>query len=291
MAPSCLDMNQFRLFSELTRANQQEIAHMTRMQKVKKRQLVYQTGEPTAFVYLLMMGQVKTLKVDVQGRESILDILGPGDIFGERDILEANPRDTSAQSLEDSLIGAIAKADFVGYLRRCESFAATFIRYINHQLRKSQQRVEDHVFLTVPHRLARLLLSNRKPPGATDCLPSCSNLTHQNMANLVGCSRETVSTALGQFRRAGLVYFCNHAIIGINDRGLTDLLHSSNAAPPYRIAQRAATPHCNGVSALHLAVFGAHVARGKDIREDSTCSSRSPEGILSGPTSANGILT
>jgi CRP-like cAMP-binding protein len=223
---------QIRLFSGMSRTDLQEIAHMTRIQKVKKHQPVYQAGEPDVFVYLLLDGWVKVHRGDARGREVVLDLLQAGDVFGEMHDFGRHFHDATAEAVADSRIGAITKVDFASCLRKYENLAMALVRLIGERLQEAQQRVEDFVFHTVQGRLARLLLKYYKVPGATDCLPSYGKLTHQEMAYLIGCSRETVSAVLGQFRDDGLVYYHHRTITGVDERRLTRLLHNSHAAHP-----------------------------------------------------------
>lgn len=250
MTQAFLDFDQFRLFSGLTQANLEEIARMTRMSKVKKGRSIYQTGEQAAFVYLLMGGWVKALRSDVGEREVILNILGSGEIFGEECVLGEDPYDTTVVALEDLLIGAIAKVDFVRYLSGHEHLALGFARLLNYRVQKTQQHVAELVLHTVPSRLARLLLTYYSTtPGATDCLSGCVRLTHQEMANHIGCSRETVSTAIGRFKTNGLVHFPRPGITRVDEKGLSRLLRESpnsyTAPPPSR---RAVLPFQHGLS-------------------------------------------
>lgn len=187
-------------------------------------------------MYLLMEGWIKVLRPDADGREVILDILGSGEVFGTECVLGEDPYETTVETVEDSLIGRIAKVDFVRFLSRHEHLAIGLARHLSDQIRKMRRHIADLVFNTVPGRLARLLLTYYyTTPGVTDCLSGCVRLTHQEMANLIGCSRETISTVIGQFMRVGLVRYDSRVITGLDEKGLSRLLKAlpdSDAAHP-----------------------------------------------------------
>jgi len=99
-------------------------------------------------------------------------------------------------------------------------------KLIGLRLKKIQSRVEDLVFRDVPSRLAHLLSELSKTEGVADKqgIRLTVKLTHQEMANLIGCSRETVSTTMGQFRDDGLIQMDGRTITIVNEKGLSKLL-------------------------------------------------------------------
>ncbi len=207
-APSKLwYLKHISLFSVLSQAELQEMDRITRMQEVKKRQPIYLPGDPSTTVFLLKKGRVKISTTAPSGKEVTFEILEPGEIFGELEVLEDSPRETQAEALDDALICAIRREDFDRYLHNHPDLALKLTKLIGLRLRKIQSRVEDLVFRDVPARLAHLLLELVKTDGVPDGDGTRirAKLTHQEMANLIGCSRETVSTTLGHFRDQGLI--------------------------------------------------------------------------------------
>lgn len=200
-------LKHINLFSTLSQNDLQEIERVTRMQEVKKRQPLYLPGDPSNTIYLLKKGRVKITTTASSGKEVTFDILEPGEIFGELEILEDAPRHTMAETLDDALICALSREDFDRCLRDHPDLTVKLTKLIGLRLRKIQSRVEDLVFRDVPARLAHLLLELSKTVGVPDGsgVRLRAKLTHQEMANLIGCSRETVSTTLGHFREQGLI--------------------------------------------------------------------------------------
>ncbi|MEW6247942.1 MAG: Crp/Fnr family transcriptional regulator [Nitrospirota bacterium] len=221
-------LKHIRLFDGLSQTEMQEMERITQMQAVKKRQPLYLPGDPSSNVYLLKQGRVKIASTAPSGKEVTFDILEPGEVFGELEVLEERPRETAAEALDDTLICVIRREDFDRYLRTHPDLSVKLTKLIGLRLRKIQSRVEDLVFRDVPARLAHLLLELSKTDGVPDGphIRLGIKLTHQEMANLIGCSRETVSTTLGQFREQGLIRIEGRSITLLNPDHLTRLVSS-----------------------------------------------------------------
>lgn len=215
-----------RLFDGLSQTEMQEMERITRMQEVKKRQPLYFPGDPSSSVYLLKQGRVKLANTGASGKEVTFEILEPGEIFGELEVLEGLPRETAAEAMDDTLICVIRREDFNRYLALHPDVTVKLTKLIGLKLRKIQSRVEDLVFRDVPARLAHLLLELRKTDGVAEgtAIRLRANLTHQEMGNLIGCSRETVSATFGQFRDDGLVHMEGRTITITDEMGLLRLI-------------------------------------------------------------------
>jgi len=219
-------LKNIRLFEGISPSDMQEMEKITRMEEVKKRQPLYLTGDPSLNVYLLKRGRVKIANTAPSGKEVTFDIVEPGEVFGELDVLEDAPRSTSAEALDDALICLIPRRDFDQYLAMHPIVMFKLTKLIGLRLKKIQSRVEDLVFRDVPARLAHLLSELSKTEGVADKqgIRLKVKLTHQEMANLIGCSRETVSTTMGQFRDDGLIQMDGRTITIVNEKGLSKLL-------------------------------------------------------------------
>lgn len=219
-------LKHINLFSALNEAELQEMDRITRMQEVKKRQPIYLPGDPSNTVYLLKKGRVKISSTAPSGKEVTFDILEAGEIFGELEMLQDSPRETQAEALDDALICAIRREDFNRYLREHQDLNAKLTKLIGLRLRKIQSRVEDLVFRDVPARLAHLLLELKKTDGVPEGTGTRLRvkLTHQEIANLIGCSRETVSATLGQFRERRLIRIDGRSITILDSYSLHRLV-------------------------------------------------------------------
>jgi CRP-like cAMP-binding protein len=219
-------LKHIRLFDGISPSEMQEMEKITRMEEVKKRQPLYLPGDPSSNVYLLKKGRVKIANTAPNGKEVTFDILEPGEVFGELDVLEDAPRSTSAETLDDAVICVIPRKDFDQYLAMHPTVMFKLTKLIGLRLKKIQSRVEDLVFREVPARLAHLLSELGKTEGVAEKqgIRLKVKLTHQEMANLIGCSRETVSTTMGQFRDDGLIQLDGRTITILKPDGLSRLV-------------------------------------------------------------------
>lgn len=218
-------LKHIRLFDGVSPSEMQEMEKITRMEEVRKRQPLYLPGDPSSSVYLLKRGRVKIANTAANGKEVTFEIIEAGDVFGELDVLQDTPRSTSAEALDDALICVIPRKEFDQYLAMHPNVTINLTKLIGLRLKKIQSRVEDLVFRDVPARLAHLLSELGKSEGdpGPQGVRLKVKLTHQEMANLIGCSRETVSTTLGQFREEGLIHTEGRTVIILQPDALVRL--------------------------------------------------------------------
>lgn len=220
-APNKLyDLDHIRLCDGMAPAEMQEMERIVRVQKVKRRQLLYLPGDPSSNVYLLKQGRIKLTNTGASGKVVTLEILEPGEMFGELEALEEVPRETAAEALDNAMIGVIHWEDFSNYLAKHPNISMKLTKLIGLRLRHTQSRIEDLVCWNVPARLAHLLCERSKSEESRGIR---TKLTHQEMANLIGCSRETVSTTLGRFRDQGLIRLKGRTITIVNGKGSATL--------------------------------------------------------------------
>lgn len=218
-------LQNIKLFVDMPRDEISAIERMTTMQMVKRRQPIYLPGDPGDKVFLLKTGQVKLSRISDEGKELTIAILNPGDIFGELEVLDDSPRDAMAEALEDTSFCVMRREDFESLLKRRPDLTVKLTKLIGLRLKRIENRVEDLVFKDVPSRLAGLLLQLSQEFGVKEerGLRLRTKVTHQEMANLIGSTRETVTATLGDFKRAGLVELDGHQIIIKNTQGLAGL--------------------------------------------------------------------
>jgi CRP/FNR family transcriptional regulator, cyclic AMP receptor protein len=218
-------LKRIKLFSNLKDEELKDLDKITRMEEVRRRQPVYLPGDTAHTVYLLKEGRVKISRVTEDGKEFTLAILEPGEVFGELEVLEGSPRDTVAEALEDISICVIQRKDFEEVLRKNPDLTIRLTKLIGFRLKKIENRIEDLVFRDVPTRLAHLLLSLSKEFGEEnkDGVRLGVKMTHQELANLIGSTRETVSATLNDFKRQGLIRQDHHAITVRDKQRLSEI--------------------------------------------------------------------
>jgi CRP/FNR family transcriptional regulator len=169
--------------------------------ELPKHHLLFSPGTACDAIYFIEKGRVRVTRLSTEGKTVILALLGPGDMIGEA-AWESEEHDSYAETLEDSRIYQIGREAFLNYVRENPEFGLRFIGVLGDRLRQAQARIEDLVFRQVPSRVARLLVTLAEthgkvtPHGVRVEFP----LTHQEIADMVGSSRVTVTQILNKFR-------------------------------------------------------------------------------------------
>ncbi len=219
-------INTNKLFAGLSREDKEELLAKLKEISIKRREFAYLAGERADKVYLLKEGRIKVGRLSEEGRELTIDILGPGDIFGELTLAGEDVREASAVALEDSYICAIDRADFEDYMSKRPYLSLAITKMLGRRLRKMENRLEHMIFQDVRSRL----LSTLKELAREYAVPIeggtkiTVNLTHQELANLIGATRETVTLELNNLRRNGYIRIDGRELIlvskGISKKSL-----------------------------------------------------------------------
>ncbi|MCC6158625.1 MAG: Crp/Fnr family transcriptional regulator [Deltaproteobacteria bacterium] len=210
------------LFKGLFDSDPGELDRVAQSLFIKKRQVAYRPGDLSDSIYVLKSGRVKICKITEDGREIILNMLKPGDIFGEMAFLEDGPRDSFAEALDDTNVVLFKKADLLQLIKRRPAITYRLAKVVGERRREAEKAMENFLYKGVRERLANLLLRLGEDYGIKDSRGKLLRIkiTHQDLANLIGSSRETVSLTLGDFRREGYIDINERKIIIKDERGL-----------------------------------------------------------------------
>lgn len=184
---------------------------------------VFHEGDQGDRLYVVTMGKVKLHRTSVDGRENMLSVLGPGEMFGELSLFDPGPRSSTATALTDSRLLALGHEDLQPWLTGRPEVAAALLRAMAHRLRRTSENMADLVFSDVPGRVAKALLdlSRRFGKQAEDGLHVAHDLTQEELAQLVGASRETVNKALADFASRGWIRLEARAVVLLDVERLT----------------------------------------------------------------------
>ncbi|MFQ5586505.1 MAG: Crp/Fnr family transcriptional regulator [Thermodesulfobacteriota bacterium] len=194
-----------RIFSELPEADQNKMASMMTMRNIKKKGFVYSEGDRADTLYILKEGRIKITHLAEDGRELTIDIIEPGDIFGELTLAGEEERETSAEALEDSYICTISRKNFEAFLSMRPNLSLTITKWMGLRLRRIENRFENLIFQDVRTRLTTLLkdLAEKYGEDVEGGRKIAIKLSHQELANLIGATRETVTLELNNMKRRG----------------------------------------------------------------------------------------
>jgi CRP-like cAMP-binding protein len=172
-----------------------------------RRSIIYFPDEPGESVLLLTTGRVKIMTVTPDGRQTILAFVEPGEVFGELAVLDPAPRDEYAEAVEDSRLLAIPRDELLWLMGRRPDVALSVTKLLGLRVRRVENRLKNVLFRSNRERMVALLLELLASHGrpADDGWEIRVRLSHQDMANLIGSTRETVTLTLGQLQREGLI--------------------------------------------------------------------------------------
>jgi CRP/FNR family cyclic AMP-dependent transcriptional regulator len=191
----------------------------------RPRQVIYLPGDRAHGVHFLTTGRIKISKVTRDGKELTLAYRNEGDFFGEPCLLDGGPREEMAEAMDASVTVEIPRDMLDDLLRRDGTAAYKFARALIVRRKDLETRVEQLIFKDVGAKLAELLLSLGQEHGISDerGIVVGLKITHQEMANLIGSTRETVSLTLSQFKRKGLIQTDGRRVILADLEGLRAL--------------------------------------------------------------------
>ena len=190
---------------------------------------IFREGDCTDSLYILKSGVVKLVSVSPKGGEAILQILKPGQVFGEL-LLSREKRAFTALAAEDSVVTLISRENFKELLLRIPGVALNFIQTLSVRLAEVEKGMAESSHTWSYHRLAKVLLNLSEQYGeevSTGTLIRL-RLTHEDLANLIGTTRETVTTQLNRFSRMGLLSRRSRQLI-VSQQGLSRFIHSENS--------------------------------------------------------------
>jgi CRP/FNR family cyclic AMP-dependent transcriptional regulator len=183
-----------------------------------KNTIILSEGDLTDSLYIVAAGKVKVTIIDEHGKEIILSILGPGDYFGEMTALEdGSARSACVVTREKSEVLILAKKDFRKIISTNPDIVFSLLKDSIERLREANKKIESLALMDVYGRVARLFMQLAKPDNDTGRQVIEDKLTHQDIANMVGSSREMVSRVMKELCQGDYVTV-NNKIIEINKK-------------------------------------------------------------------------
>ena len=181
--------------------------------KISKGQILFKEGDPGDRLFVVVEGKLKLGTSSGDGRENLLSILGPGDMFGELSLFDPGPR--TATAVVDSRLLTLANDQVIGWVTAHPEVSLQLLGRLAQRLRKANDVLSDLVFADVPGRVAKAIieLGERFGTKKDDGLHVNHELTQEELAQLVGASRETVNKALADFATRGWVKLEPRAVI------------------------------------------------------------------------------
>ncbi|HWG94053.1 MAG TPA: Crp/Fnr family transcriptional regulator [Mycobacteriales bacterium] len=175
---------------------------------------VFDEGEQGDTLFIVLSGKVKIGRRAADGRENMLSVMGPSDMFGELSLFDPGPRTATAVVVTDARLASLAHSSLRPWIKDRPEIAEQLLRVLARRLRRTNDALADLIFTDVPGRVAKALLELAQRFGTPegDGVRVHHDLTQEELAQLVGASRETVNKALADFASRGWMRVDSRAV-------------------------------------------------------------------------------
>jgi len=223
---SLANLKLINVFYDMTSDEISEIAHITTECRFSPKEVIFIPDDPADAVYFLTNGRVRLYQISSEGKEITLGILQPGDIFGEMETLGQSRREVFAEAMDTCYACKIDKKPFEKLLQSKPKLALKLIQVMARRFQQAQSRIEDMAFRDVTGRLSKLILKLADEFGEQTSRGTriCVKLTHRDIGNMIGVSRETTTSTLNNFKKKKLIDFSRRYITILDRKGLDNLV-------------------------------------------------------------------
>jgi len=193
------------LFAALDDEAQQALLGQMNSSRLERGDILFREGDQGDTLYVIGEGKVKLGRTSADGRENLIAILGPGEMFGELSLFDPGPRTMTATAVAETQLMGLGNESLTMLLTGRPEVAKALLAALAARLRRTNEHLADLVFTDVPGRVAKALLdlANRFGRPVEDGIMVAHDLTQEELAQLVGASRETVNKALADFATRG----------------------------------------------------------------------------------------
>jgi len=195
------------LFSDFSVKQLEAVSLVARKKTLRRREELFHKGDHGGEVYVVASGKLKVLTTSTEGDDVVFSILGPGEVFGEVALLGVTPRTATVSAIEDCQLFAIDRRDFMSFLRTNPEVPAKLLSVLAMRLKRISELVEDTLFLNLPLRLAKKLLSLSRIYGEemAEGTRIDLKLSQEEWGDLVGTTRESINKQVRKWTDAGIV--------------------------------------------------------------------------------------
>jgi CRP/FNR family cyclic AMP-dependent transcriptional regulator len=203
------------LFEAMKPDELDEILKLSFERRVPRGTTLCQKGDPGSSMMAVLTGRVRVSSVSAEGKEITLNVINPGEVFGEFALLDGKPRSADCTAMEETTLLVLERRNFLPFLRRNEDLYLRLIAMLCEKLRRTSMALEELALFDLPARLARLLLklaADYGRPAGKD-IRIDFKMSQRDIANLVAASRESVNKQLKVWRDDGVVDFDGRNLI------------------------------------------------------------------------------
>ena len=188
------------IFRDLSSQELEELDRMTAMSTCRRGKVFYTPGETGEVLFILKRGRVNLYRINSDGKKLVTSTIGAGTVFGEMSLVAQGMHDTFAEAAEECTLCVMSRSDVEHLLLSKPRVALRFMEMIAERLKDVETRMETVAFKSVPTRIATFLLQL-----ANEKSGKIEGVSHQDLADMVGTYRETVTRILNEFRTQGYI--------------------------------------------------------------------------------------
>ncbi len=195
------------LFQELSAEELKKLVPLLKEGGYRKNEVLFRANDPGSTLFILRSGRVKVTLTDRHGREVILRVMQPGEIFGEMAILDGYPRSATVTALEKSQVFTLDRDSFLRFIQEHPHWSLKMLATLSRRLRKANERIGSAILSDAHGKVSRVLL-DLIPDGEWEGKEGIRvrlALTRQQLAAMAGVTRETFIRVLKEFERAGSI--------------------------------------------------------------------------------------
>jgi CRP-like cAMP-binding protein len=195
------------LFSDFSVKQLEAVSLVARKKTLQRRDELFHKGDHGGEVFVVASGKLKALTTSAKGDDVVFSILSPGEVFGEVALLGATPRTATVTAIEDCRLLVIDRRDFMSFLRTNPEVSAKLLAVLAIRLKRVSELVEDTLFLNLPLRLAKKLLSFSRAYGeeAAEGIRIDLKLSQEEWGDLVGTTRESINKQMRKWTEDGIL--------------------------------------------------------------------------------------
>jgi CRP-like cAMP-binding protein len=205
------------LFASLSPAQASMVAAAVSKRRFKRGEHVVRQGEKSGYLAILLTGRARVVAVDSKGREVILARLEPGDYVGEMSLIDDQPHSASVVAEVQTDVLTLGRAEFAACLPESPAMAYAIMKGLVRRMREADKKIESLALLDVYGRVARALMELSKPLDEGTRL-SYAKVSRQDVAKMIGASREMVSRVMKEFENKGLVETREDGLMLVRER-------------------------------------------------------------------------
>jgi CRP-like cAMP-binding protein len=222
-------LRKHEIFSDLDNEALEQLGRYAKHTVLKRGATIFSKGDPGNSLYAVVSGTVKISISSPDGRNAILNLVGPGETFGEMSVLDGQTRSADAIANANCEIYVIDRRDFLPFMRNQPALSMKFIELLCERLRRTSDQVEQVILQDLPGRLASALLGlaeRRKLEPESQTIV----ITQQEMSEMVGMTRESINKQLRAWASRGWVRLEHGAIVVLDPVPLRELAEAGSSS-------------------------------------------------------------